>query len=70
MIISWIINMLTLFIGIAIGYYKQNPKELKRLRRKKDLGVVKRPTAEQLRKKGTVLEETEKVMTKTLDKVL
>lgn len=73
----WLITIVTFFIGYALAKYEKNPEPIKRgirvIKRKikgQRLGGIKNLTAEEMRKKGTRLEETEKAMEETLDNVL
>lgn len=75
MIITWIITIITFFLGYGLAEYKNNPEQVKasfkKLRIKKpQLGGVKRPTAQELVKRGTRQEETEKAMEDTFEKIL
>ena len=70
--------ILALLIGVFIGslldkgkvndYKKPLKKEV--VEESADAGVIKRPTAEELRKRNTIEGETEAVMEETLDKLL
>ena len=74
--IDFITYTATLLIGFAFGYlankesvekaYKATRQRLSR----REVGTVKRPSAERLRKRGTIEEETEQAMTETLEKIL
>ena len=76
MIIYFVTYTLTLLLGFAFGYlankesvekaYKATRQRLSR----QEVGTVKRPSAERLRKRGTIEEETEQAMTETLEKIL
>lgn len=75
MLVSWLLFVLTLLLGIGIGWLKFAPgstevvkKEIKqRLRKPGEVGAVKRPTAETLEKrKNPLLTETEQAMEETL----
>ena len=74
--IYFIIFTLNLLLGFVLGYTKAKPETFQEVKQKiiktekPKLGVVKRPTAEQIRKRGTKEEETEAAMEETLDKVL
>ena len=77
MITTWIITIITFLLGYGLAVFHYEPeifktslRKIKRKLRKPDLGSIQRPTAEQLRKKGTKLEETEKVMDDTFKKIL
>lgn len=69
---------LNLLLGFILGYTKAKPelieKTIKRITDKKasnaTLGTVKRPTAEQLRERGTVEAEGKQAMEDTLDGIL
>ena len=68
-------NILSLLVGYFLGRYSIEPeaieKKIKELRRgKTELGVVNRPTAETLAKRGTKEEAEEKVMTEAFDKLM
>jgi len=74
--IDFITYTLTLLIGFAFGYLANKEsvekayKETRQKLSKQEVGIVNRPSAERLRKRGTLEEETEKAMTETLEKVL
>ena len=60
-------------MGYALAVYNYEPQKIKKLTRKfrkKQVGAVKRPTAQELKRKGTLQEETEKAMDKTFKKIL
>lgn len=74
MITTWIITILSIGLGYVLAEFKNNPQEvkdtIKRIRFKKPLvGAIHRPTAEEVNKRGTKLEETERIMDETFAKI-
>lgn len=76
-IIYFVTYTLTLLLGFCIGYFKfheergtLNSIKIKNPFLPKSIGVVKRPNAEQLRKRGTKEAEEEQEMTDTLNELL
>ncbi len=77
MIITWIITIITFFLGYGLATFHHNPdtfktsvNKIKRKIKKVELGTIKRPTAEDIRKRGTPEEETEDAMSDTLKEIL
>ena len=74
--IDFITYTATLLIGFAFGYLanKESVERAYKATRQKigrqAVGIVKRPSAERLRKRGTLEEETEQAMEETLEKIL
>lgn len=75
--ILWLLFIVTFLLGYFFGRYsssedrQQVEKKIKKIRRgKTKLGVVKRPTVEELRKRGTLEKEEEEEMSETFDKIL
>lgn len=75
--IYFITYTITLLLGFALGYFKfheehgtLNVNKVKQFFKKTAIGAVKRPTAETIKKRGTIQEETEKVMEETFDQLL
>ena len=75
-----IVSLIFFFLGrltvkIPIDKEKERLDEAcakmnKKIKRHLKLGVVKRPTAEDLKKKDTKVEEGERAMTETLEKIV
>jgi len=63
-------------IFFFLGRYSLSPTDVEKVKKfvksfKKDrVGPVRRPTAEQLRKRGTIAEETDEAMSETLGKIV
>ena len=76
MLIYFITYTLTLILGFVFGYLasKESVDKVYKATKQKishqEVGIVKRPSAERLRKRGTLEEETEKAMEETLEKIL
>ena len=72
MITYLLISLIFFFLGryTATNRDIEKAKEIFRRNVKDRIGTVKRPTAEAIRKKGTVLEETEEAMEETFDKII
>jgi hypothetical protein len=83
MIVTWILFVLTFMLGYILGTLRveENREELskrlgvtirkgKRAILKERIGAIQKPSAEELAKRGTKLEETEQAIEDTLEDVL
>jgi predicted tellurium resistance membrane protein TerC len=74
-IIVWLITLITLVLGGGVVLYFKAPQVLKEglnrvtTRKKTSLGPVSRPTAQQVNKRGSIIEEGEEEFAKQLKKV-
>ena len=69
-----IINLITFLVAFFLGRYSIDQSEVqtivKKLKKKQPLGAVRRPTAQEVAKRGTKEEETEKIMERTFGRIL
>jgi hypothetical protein len=74
-IVVWILTNLSILLGIGISVTITNEDNLRSVQRKlkrktKELGAVNKPSPEELAKRGTIEEATEKEVETLLDKIL
>jgi len=77
MILLFISNLVMLLIGFGFGYLANSERIRRTQTRMRELmgheeeyGVVNPPTAEQLKKRGTLIEEEEQAVEESLDKLM
>jgi len=72
MITYLLISLIFFFLGryTATNRDIEKAKDIFKRSIKDRVGAIKRPTAEAIRKRGTVLEETEEAMEETFDKII
>lgn len=75
MITTWIITIITFFLGYGLAVFHYEPDKFKSSiekakKKAKKLGVIKRPTAEDIRKRGTVEEAGEQAMEDTFEQII
>ena len=68
-----LINIIVFFLGYMTGKGKVEEaieKTVKKYTKKKQVGGIEKPSAKELRKRGTRVEEEEQEMTKLLDTIV